>query len=309
MKIVKGLKKIKSKKPLFVAIGTFDGVHLAHKKVIKTAAKEARDNNGLSIVLTFYPHPMQITNPKNTPVLLTSIEHRVSLIRELNPDVCMVIDFKKSFANMSAQNFIKNVLANYLNVKCVIVGDNFSFGKNKSGNVRLLKKMASFCNYEVKTVKSVKRNNKIVSSSFIRSLIEKGKLSVASKLLGRRFSVLGSVIKGKGLGKKLGFPTANIDPHQEALPPKGVYAVTLKMRNRYYKGMLNIGKRPTFFDNSSGITIEAHIFNFNNNIYNRVIEIFFLQKIRSEKKFKSPDLLKRQLKRDFKKTKEILKGI
>ncbi len=310
MKIIKGINNFSAEKykgPVVVAIGTFDGVHIAHKKIIKSAVSMARDLKGISIVLTFYPHPMRITNPGKTPALLTSIEHRVALIAQLNPDICLIVDFGKSFAGMSPQDFIDNILLGRLHAKYLVIGKNFNFGKNKSGNTKLLQKAAQNSGFKVNIFESVKKTGKIVSSSSIRTLIEKGRLYDTSRLLGRRFSVLGTVVKGDSRGRILGYPTANIDPQQEALPPNGVYAVIAKIKNKWYGGMLNIGRRPTFYPEAHKLAIEANIFNFDKYIYGQILELFFIKKIRNEKKFHSAQLLKRQLQKDKIQTKTILK--
>ena len=310
MEIIKGISNfssLKYKKPVVAAIGTFDGVHIAHKKIIKRAVSTARRLKGVSIVLTFYPHPMRITNPGKTPALLTSIEHRVGLIAVLNPDICLIADFGKSFAGMSPQDFIKDVLLKCLRAEYVVIGKNFKFGKNKSGNIELLKKSAAKSGFKVDVLEPVKKSGRIISSSVIRELIEKGRLYEGSRLLGRRFSVLGTVIKGDSRGRVLGYPTANIDPHQEALPPNGVYAVRAKIENKWYGGMLNIGRRPTFYPDAHKLVIEANIFNFNKYLYGQILELFFVKKLRNEKRFTSADLLKKQLKNDELRAKAILR--
>ena len=310
MKIIKGINNfsaLKSKGPVVVAIGTFDGVHSAHKRIIKKAVSIAKKIKGKSVVLTFYPHPMRITNPGKSPALLNSIEHRVALIAELNPDICLIVDFKKSFAGMSPEDFINKVLLGCLNVSHVVIGSNFNFGKNKSGNTKLLKKAAQKSGFKVDALESVKSSGRIISSSFIRNLIEKGRLYEAGKLLGRKFSVLGTVVRGDSRGKVLGYPTANIDPHQEALPPNGVYAIRAKIENKWYGGMLNIGRRPTFYAYTQKLFIEANIFNFDKYLYGQTIELFFIKKIRNEQKFASARLLKKQLQKDSLRAKIILR--
>ncbi|MCG2712234.1 MAG: adenylyltransferase/cytidyltransferase family protein, partial [Candidatus Omnitrophica bacterium] len=207
MKIIKGLKNfnaLKHKGPVVVAIGTFDGVHIAHKRIIKKAASIAARLNGVSVVMTFYPHPMRITNPNKSPALLTSIEHRVGLISQLNPDICLIVDFKKSFAGMRPQDFIDKILLGQLRATQVVIGKNFNFGRNKSGNIKFLKSAAQRGGFKVDAIESVKSAGKVISSSFIRSLIENGRLHAVSKLLGRRFSVQGTVVKGDSRGKVLG---------------------------------------------------------------------------------------------------------
>ncbi|MFH1062644.1 MAG: bifunctional riboflavin kinase/FAD synthetase [Candidatus Omnitrophota bacterium] len=301
MKIILGLEKFDIadvKTPIIVAIGTFDGVHLAHQAIIKKTVITAKRLKGVSIILTFYPHPMQITNPQKTPALLTSLEHRMDLMAKLSPDICLVAAFKKRFAKMSAEKFIQDILIAKLNVHSVVIGDNFAFGKQKSGDIDFLKAYAKKAGFQVQVVSALKKSGKIISSSLIRSLIELGKLDQAAELLGRRFSVLGTVVKGDSRGRVLGYPTANIDPHQEALPPEGVYAVKAKLNRRWYGGMLYIGKRPTFYQTADKLAIEANIFDFNKYIYGQVIELVFIKRMRNERKFNSGELLKKQLQRD-----------
>ncbi|MBU1087636.1 MAG: bifunctional riboflavin kinase/FAD synthetase [Candidatus Omnitrophica bacterium] len=310
MKIIYGLEKFNTadfNAPIIIAIGTFDGVHLAHQAIIKKAVATAKRLNGISLILTFYPHPRQITDPDKSPALLTSIEHRMNLIAKLRPDICLVAAFKKRFARMSAEKFIREILLKKLNVNTVVIGDNFAFGKQKSGDIDFLKAYAKKSGFKVSIISALKKSKKTISSSLIRNLIESGKLDQAAGLLGRRFSVLGAVVKGDSRGRVLGYPTANIDPHQEALPPNGVYAVKARINNQWYGGMLNIGKRPTFYEKADKLAIEANLFNFNKYIYGQVIELVFIKKIRNEKKFNSAVLLIKQLQADRTKTMIILK--
>jgi riboflavin kinase / FMN adenylyltransferase len=309
MKIIFGIENFKIadfKKPMVVAIGTFDGVHFAHQAIIKKAVITAKRSKGVSVILTFYPHPMKITNPGKTPALLTSIDHRIELISKLKPDVCLVVEFKKSFAKMSPEKFIEEILLKKLHIDHVIIGDNFTFGKAKSGDINFLKTYAEKAGFKVQTISALKKSGKIISSSLIRSLIESGKLDQAAQLLGRRFSVLGTVVKGDRRGRSLGFPTANIDPHQEALPPEGVYAIKAMINKKWYGGMLYIGKRPTFYQKADRVSIEANLFNFDKYIYQLVIELVFIKKIRDDKRFSSKELLIKQMNRDRKRAEEII---
>jgi riboflavin kinase / FMN adenylyltransferase len=310
MKTIFGLEKFNVadfKVPAIVAIGTFDGVHLAHQAIIKKAVISAKRLKGKSVILTFYPHPLQITNPLRTPALLTSIDHRIDLISKLNPDICLIAGFKKSLSQMSPEKFIDQILIKKLHCVNVVIGDNFTFGKGKSGDINFLKAYAKKNGFKVSVISAVKQSGKVISSSLIRSLIESGKIEQASRLLGRKFSVLGTVVKGDSRGRVLGFPTANIDPHQEALPPNGVYAVKAKINAKWYGGMLNIGKRPTFYQKADKLSIEANIFDFDKYIYGQVIELVFIKKMRNERKFDSAELLKEQLKKDRIRTMAVIK--
>ncbi len=291
-------KKSKYRKPFVLAIGTFDGVHRAHQAIIKAAIKTAKKLKGTSIILTFSPHPLKVLRPRNAPALLTSLEHRLRLVSKLKPEVCLVVDFKKRFSKLSPKNFAEKILRQIIGVACIIVGEKFNFGKDKSGNINYLKVLGKNLDYKVKILPSLTKKKQIISSSQIRKFIESGKLKEAEMMLGRRFSVLGTVEKGQKRGKIIGFPTANINPHHEALPPNGVYAVKVKSGQRQYKGMLNIGIRPTFNEGKKDRVIEVHIFSFNKNIYGQDIEIFFEKKVRPEKHFSSRLLLKKQLVKD-----------
>ncbi|MBU4305801.1 MAG: bifunctional riboflavin kinase/FAD synthetase [Candidatus Omnitrophica bacterium] len=304
----KNFKKMKLRPPFVVAIGTFDGVHLAHQAVIKRTVAIARRQKGTSIILTFFPHPLRITAPHRIPALLTSLEHRLQLISRFNPDACCVVDFNKSFARLSAEEFIKKFLKDTLNASWVVVGEKFNFGRDRLGNIELLKQQGERFNYKLTVVPALKRAGEVISSSLIRESLGNGRLDIARALLGRQFSILGTVVKGDRRGSKLGYPTANIRPHQEALPPNGVYAVKVRLQGRLRKGMLYIGTRPTFYARQTIPTIEVHLFNFRKDIYNEHVEIFFIRRIREDKKFSGHEMLVRQLRRDEKKVRKLFGG-
>lgn len=297
MRVIYGLNQIKRFKKPVVAIGVFDGLHQGHREILKATVTKARRLKGTSIVLTFYPHPQKEKS-------LYSLEHRLRLITRLGIDVCIIIKFNKKFANISAVDFIKNILIKRINAHYVYVGKNFSFGRNAEGNFKTLEKLSKIFGFRLKVFKVVKTKNKTVSSTYIRDLIKKGQLAAAQKLLTRPVSILGTVIKGGSLAKKLGFPTANIDPHHEIIPPSGVYAVRVILNNKKLNAICNIGVRPTFKP-SDERHIEVHIFNFQKNIYGKYLEIQFIKKIRAERKFASMQSLGRQIKKDIRITQEI----
>ncbi|MFH1777599.1 MAG: bifunctional riboflavin kinase/FAD synthetase [Candidatus Omnitrophota bacterium] len=291
---------------LVLTIGIFDGLHCGHQKLLRFVKKIAKASKMISAVMTFQPHPLKILNRLNYPPLLISVEHRLNLIEQFGIDVCFVIKFTRRFSKITPERFIEDFLIKRLNVRYLVVGEDFNFAKDKKGTVQFLKKIENANRLKMYVLSSVKYSQKKISSTRIRHLIEKGKLGIAAKLLGRPVSVLGTVISGSGRGKKLGFPTANIDPHHEAIPPSGVYVVKLKYENKFYRAMLNIGQRPTFSCKNN--VIEVHIFNFKRNIYGENIEIFFLKKLRDERKFKNLNYLKRQLARDKIKTQNYIKS-
>jgi len=306
MKVIKGIKKFKHhSKDILATIGIFDGVHIGHKKVISWVVKKAKRSNKTSLVITFDPHPDKVINPKQATPLLISLEHRLRLIEELGIDEVLLLKFDNNFSKLSPQDFVKSILVKKIGIKEIVVGEDFAFGKNKAGSISILKRLGRLQGFKVTKISIAKKNRKSVSSTRIRQLILKGKLKKASTLLGRPVSVLGTVKHGTKRGRLLGFPTANIDPHHEAIPPSGVYAVRIKFENRIYNGVLNIGRRPTFYKDSDPI-IEVHIFNFSSSIYNEELEIEFVKKIRKEKRFPNKEALINQIRLDESKAKRIL---
>lgn len=287
------------KTPLVLTIGIFDGVHCGHQQIIKYAVNLAGRLGGKSGVMTFDPHPLKIIDPRRCPPILISLEHRLRLIRELGVDVCFALKFNKQLAAYSAERFVRQILVKGLNVKHLVVGWDFVFGREEGGNVKLLEKMGREYGFKVHTIGKITLHHQKISSTRIRSLIEQGKLVLAGRFIGRRVSILGTVVEGNNRGRALGFPTANIDPHHEAIPPCGVYAVEVKYDEKFYHGMLNIGQRPTFGRKHQGKdVIEVHLFDFKGNLYGEDIEVFFLKQWRKEKVFKTPEELSRQLSRD-----------
>lgn len=304
MKVFFGLSQIRKYRRPVVAIGVFDGLHLAHRQILKYVVNLSRRIKGTSVVVTFWPHPQKENN-------LCSLEHRLRLISELGIEVCIVIRFNKSFSRISAEDFIKDILIKKINAHYICVGKNFKFGKKAKGDFRTLNKLSKVYNFKLKVFDVIKINHRSISSTYIRRLITQGNLQAAARLLCRSVSILGSVIKGISLAKRLGFPTANIDPHHEVLPPVGVYAVKIILNHKRLSGICYIGKKPTFKDRVSQlrpqrlIHIEVYIFNFKKIIYGRHLEIQFINKIRDEKKFDSCAALVEQVKKDiaYRKTK------
>ena len=284
-----------------VAIGVFDGVHRGHINILKNAAIQARKIKGKSIVVTFYPHPQKEPS-------LYSLAHRLKFIAEQGIDVCAVVSFNRKFSSISAENFIKNILLKNLRAKYIFVGSNFRFGKYAKGNIKLLRKFGRDCGFKVRVFKVVRKNNLAVSSTVIRSLIRKGQLNKAQLLLTRPVSVLGTVIKGMSLAKRLGVPTANINPHHEVTPGSGIYAVRVIFAGKKYFGICYIGRKPTL-NMGKERHIEVHIFGFKKNIYGKDLEIQFLKKIRNDKKFSSLHALACQIQKDIQKSTQYLSAV
>ncbi len=305
MKTVYGFKNLKDKiTPSIVTIGVFDGVHTGHKKIITQQLKEAKADKLKPIVVTFDPHPAKVLKHRGEILMLSSLSHRLKLLEYLGAELCVVINFNRNFSKKNAELFFKNILIKKLNMKKLVIGDKFSFGSEQLRSVTELKKIGRSLNFCVKIIKPKQYRGIAISSSTVRHLIEAGKLNIASKLLARPVSVLGTVIHGRKRGRIIGFKTANIDPHHEAIPPSGVYAVYSKVGCAAYKSVLNIGRRPTF--NEKDPSIEVHIFGINKNLYNKDIEVSFIKKIRPEKKFEDEDTLRAQIIKDSLTAKKLL---
>ncbi len=312
MKVIYGINKIKKSKKPVVALGVFDGVHIGHQRILRATVDKARRIKGTSIVVTFSPHPQKEGS-------IYSLEHRLKLISEVGIDICIVIAFNKRFSQIPAEDFIKDILVNKISVRYIYVGRNFRFGKQARGNFKTLNRLSHIYNFKLKVFDIIKINNQPISSTYIRRLITRGKLNAAGKLLSRPVSVLGTVIRGTSLASRLGFPTANINPHHEVLPPSGIYAVSAIFNNKKFKGVCYIGTKPTF-SRQDGISllagkhqrqkhIEVYIFNFKKNIYGKYLEIQFIKKIRNERKFNSPQYLVQQVKKDIAQTRKIFSSL
>jgi len=300
MKIICGMSKIKRlPRKTVIAIGVFDGVHRGHRVIIKRAVSLAHRAGLKALILTFDPHPYHALHPHLRPPRIMSLDHRLKFFKELGVDICVVIRFDRRFSRLTAEGFAKYVLSEKLNAKKVIVGENFAFGSGKKGTKMALKKYGKRYNFSVECIKPVKARKRIISSSYIRRLITEGKLKNAARLLGRPVSVLGTVTRGDSRGRIIGFPTANINPHHEVIPPSGVYSVNIRLQYKAFNGILNIGKCPTFKSNiDTEPTIEVHIFDFERDIYGCDLEILFVKKIRDEKCFSTREALVGQIRKD-----------
>jgi riboflavin kinase/FMN adenylyltransferase len=286
-------------KKRYIALGVFDGVHLGHQKLIKLTVDKARKNDGISIVATFDPHPDKIINPESNVILLTTLEERISLIKDSDVDVFLIIKFNKMMSKMSPKDFISEILVDNLKIKELFVGFNYKFGFQGKGNTDILREYGKFYKFKTNILKPIAANNTIISSTRIKDYIKSGEIEKAKKLLGHDITVSGRVISGKGRGRKLlNFATANIDtPSDKILPVNGVYLVEIKIDNKDYYGLMNIGVKPTFKELER--TVEVHIINFNKTIYNKKVVVNILQKIREERYFNHPSLLKKQIEDDI----------
>lgn len=289
-----------------LAIGVFDGVHLGHQRVIGQAHDDARAIGGTSVVLTFDPHPMRVLVPDKAPLLLTATEHKLSLIERLGVDACLLITFDKPFSLTPPERFIDAVARQTNQLQEICVGTRFRFGHERAGDMRLIEALAPKYGFAAKEIKSVTLGEEMISSTAIRKHVLNGRLERAAAMLGRAFSILGSVEPGDRRGRELGFPTANLNPHDEVLPPDGVYAVRVVVADEQLGGVVNIGVRPTFAGAQPPRILEVHILDFARELYDQNVEVLFLSKLRDEQKFASTEALKAQITADIHAARQIL---
>jgi len=305
VKLYNNLNLKKNHKRSIILIGNFDGLHSGHQKLF-SLAQEYKKKYSIKIgVLTFEPMPKMFFNKKLNNFRISSFEQKIDLLKKQNVDFIITKKFTKEFSKTKAENFISQILGKKLNPKFIFVSNNFRFGNKREGDVKQLIKNESLYNYKIIKPKPLLIKKKVASSSLIRICLQNGKLEKANKILKRKWSIKGKVQKGKQLGKKIGFPTANIDIKDYVLAKTGVYAVRVKMPKgkNLVKGIANLGYRPTF--NGNKILLEVHLFNFTGNLYNKYLTVDFLKFIRREKKFKNVDQLRKQIKIDLLKAKKI----
>ncbi len=305
---VPGPKLPRFKNPV-LAIGVFDGVHVGHQHLIQQVIRKARAIDGTSLVMTFSPHPVQVLYPHGSFSLLTPLSCRLSLFAQLGVDVCLVVKFTKAFSRLGPHQFMRQYLAGMIKPKEIIVGDDFKFGHDRQGHLDILEQEGKRYGFIAHEVASVRRGGYDISSTLIRQLIARGRFTIAQKLLGRRVSVFGKVIRGDARGNILGFPTANLDVRGCVLPPRGVYVCRAIMGNKAYGAMTNIGTRPSFAGAGLKVHCEVHFFDFHRNIYGQNILVEFIRKLRDEKKFSSPAALVAQLKKDEAMARRLLSGL
>ncbi len=308
MKLHYNLDDFKAQKPV-VTIGTFDGLHKGHQMVVSQLKELAKNMGGESVIFTFYPHPRVVTSPNESNLrLLTTKEEKIKLFEQFGVDHLIIYPFNKAFSELSYSEFVKTILHEKMNTKCLVVGYDHRFGKNREGGYEYLKKCAEKFNFEVKRTDALSVEADKVSSTKIRAALESRDIVKANHYLGYNFTLHGTVVNGKQLGRKLGFPTANIEASDKykIIPGYGVYAVFVDIAGKTYKGMLNIGMRPTFNKNADNRSIEVNIFDFADDIYGKEITLSFVDRIRAEQKFASIEALVEQLKADKETALQIL---
>jgi riboflavin kinase/FMN adenylyltransferase len=304
MEIIFGIDHLRE--PFFnpvVTLGNFDGVHVGHQRIFEKLKEEARKTSGETVVITFEPHPLKVLFPGSFLALLTPFEKKMMLIERSGIDKVLCIQFSLAFAEISPTEFVKDILVEKVHARKIIVGYNYRFGKEKSGDVNILKDLCKRFRIGVEIMEALTIDHTVVSSSKIRELITRGDVERASKLLGRDYLIIGRVVRGAKRGHTLGFPTANLEISDELYPKTGVYAVEVSWKNQLFNGLANVGFNPTFTPQLGGergtFSLEVHLLNFNQDIYGEKLQINFKKRIRDEICFDSPSKLVDQIRKDI----------
>jgi len=300
MEVIHKIENYTPKIPSILTIGTFDGVHIGHQKIIKNLVSEAKKKGLCALVLTFFPHPRMVLQKDSNIKMIDTLEEKKKILNQLGVEVLIVQPFTLDFSRMTALEYTREVLVNGLKISKLIIGYDHRFGRNREATVEDLKQFGLDYNFSVEKIPAQDIESIAVSSTKVRNAIQTGEIMTANKYLGRPFSLSGIVVKGDRIGRKIGYPTANLNIQEEykLLPQNGVYLLRSKLQGKEYFGMMNIGKRPTVSGKQT--QIESHFFGFQGDLYDQKISIELLEKIRDEKKFDSLESLKNQLDRDQK---------
>jgi riboflavin kinase / FMN adenylyltransferase len=306
MKIFYDLKTCEqTNRKIVLACGFFDGIHRGHQQVISKAKEISNDLNALTWVMTFDSHPLKTVNPKAAPRLLNSAEHKLKILKTTHIDGCIILPFNKHFANLKPDTFIKELITHIPKLTVLVAGTNWTFGKQGTGTLDLLKQLSQNYGFSVEPIAPVMQDGKLISSTQIRKYIQTGNLAKAEKMLGRKVSVFGKVIHGRKIGRNIDIRTANLECNNEIYPPDGIYAAKVDIKGKKYIGVVNLGFAPTVRTQDKQRQIELHILNFDSDLYNQNIEIYFFKKLREEKKFSSLKTLQKQILLDISKTKKL----
>ena len=285
-------------------IGNFDGIHLGHKKIIDAAKRYSEKNSTRSCVITFSPHPQKVLGRKEVS-LIFPLERRFKMLESTGIDAVICLDFTRELSKVSAENFVKDILLDRLKIKDIVVGPGFSFGHKRKGNVDLLRSMGETHGFNTVVAEAARVGDRVVSSSAIRDLVREGEIYESNRFFGYDYYIEGVVVEGEKRGRKLGFPTVNLDTEWEILPKPGVYATYVRLSDGFHGSITNIGVRPTFEE--SKLTVETHIFDFNDNLYGEEVRVNFVERLRDEKRFESVDKLVEQINHDIAGVREILR--
>lgn len=299
MKVIDNAKDLGAAgRKVCLSIGVFDGVHLGHQQIIRKTVADARQREGLALVVTFDRHPSTIVAPAHVPPMIYSQPQKIRAIETLDADALLVIRFDEEFSRQTGEQFVRALANDIGRIESVCVGADFVFGQNRSGNVALLKRLGGEMGFQVHGLAAVALDGETVSSTRIREAIRSGDFDAAGQMLGRAYSIAGRVVHGDQLGQTIGFPTANLDTKGLLLPANGVYAAHATVRKQIHRAVLNIGHRPTLQNPAPEMRVEVHLLDFSGDLYGEEMEITFVARLREEKKFGSLDKLKAQIARD-----------
>ncbi|MCA1589436.1 MAG: bifunctional riboflavin kinase/FAD synthetase [Acidobacteria bacterium] len=297
MKIFHGVENANIAKPTVLTLGVFDGLHLGHQKIMRTVVERAQSVAAVPTAVTFDPHPRAVLHPESSPPLLQTLDQRLANLELIGIEQTIVIAFDRAFAEQSAEVFLKDIVHDRLHAKEVYLGKGFAFGKNRGGNIELLKQMSGELGFFADEVEEVKLRDQRISSSQIRRLLDDGRVNLARRMLGRPYGVEGVIVRGDRRGHTIGFPTANLKPHNRVIPKFGVYATATLIDGHWRRSITNVGIRPTFATDAEP-SIESYIFDFDRELYGDVLRVRFLHRIRDEQKFAGIEELKAQIERD-----------
>ena len=302
VRLIDNIKDLSSiERPLHLALGVFDGLHIGHQAVIRTVIDAAKSDGGLAGILTFEPHPIRVLAPQLAPRrILASLNHKRDMLSHLGVELMVVVNFTEEFANCEAEDFLQSLLQSAQDLKTLAMGEDWKFGRQRGGDVSLLKNFGQRHDIKIHAVKPVMTDGERVSSTRIRQAIRDGNMRAAAAMLGREYKILGSVVKGRQLGRTIGFPTANLDVYNEQLPADGVWCVEATLKNgKVVDGVANLGLRPTVESgNDVRRSLEVHLLDFSGDLYGEDIEVSFLQHVRPEQKFANLDELQAQIQKD-----------
>jgi len=297
MKIFHGTENANIMRPTVLTLGVFDGLHLGHQRIMQTVVERAKDVGAIATAITFDPHPRAVLHPETAPPLLQTLDQRLANLEVLGIEQAIVIRFTRQFAGKPAEVFLEEIVHDRLHAREVYLGKGFAFGKERGGNIALLREMSQKLGFFADEVDEVKIRGQRISSSRIRQLLAEGRVNLARRMLGRPYGVEGVIIRGNRRGHTIGFPTANLKPHNRVIPKFGVYATATLIDGTWRRSITNIGVRPTFEDTTEP-SIETYIFDFDDELYGDVLRVRFLHRIRDERKFSGIEELKAQIERD-----------
>jgi riboflavin kinase/FMN adenylyltransferase len=293
-------------RPVCAAIGVFDGVHLGHQHVLHQTISNAARDQAVSVVVTFDRHPNAVVAPAHVPPLIYPLAKKLQVIASFGVQAAYVIRFDKAFSQIPGEQFVRGLARDFQRITSICVGDGFMFGARRSGNVELLQKLGGELGFTLHALRDVELDGQSVSSTRIRDAVRAGDFALAGRLLGRPYALCGMVIQGEHLGRKLGFPTANIDVTDLLVPPAGVYAAEAHIGAARHQAAVNIGHRPTVRSADPQLHVEAHLLDFDGDLYGQALELVLLKKLRDEKKFPTPELLKAQIAEDIKQSRNLV---